>query len=270
MRTRGVLGASAMIVVGVLASGCDSSSAPGTGQVALLLTDSPIANVQSATVWISSVYLSGGANGSGPRYTLTTSPASYDLLSLQGGVTAALGTATIPTGTYSQLRFVVDSARLTLAGGLTFPGGSSSAMLTVPSGMQTGIKVTFENPVQITPGQTILVADFDVSQSFVLTGPAAAPTGALFKPVIHATVQNVAASIAGTVTPASSQAKVYAIFNSSGDTLATALADATSGAYKLWYLTPGAYTVTAVGSGLNASKSITLRAAEDTTGVDFP
>ncbi len=260
----------ATLAIGALAAGCSSSESPSTGQLSVALTDSPLADVQSATVWVSRVYLIGGGDTSGPQYTITSTPASYDLLSLQGGVTAALGTVTIPTGAYSQLRFVVDSARITLAGGLTFPGGSASATLTVPSGMQTGIKVVFDTPVQVTPGQTVLVADFDVSQSFVLTGPAGAPTGALFKPVIHATAENVAASIAGTVTPASAKAKLYAIFSSSGDTVATALADTVSGAYKLWFLPPGAYTVTAVGNGLNASKTLTLRAAEDTTGVDFP
>ncbi len=269
MRTRSFVGLLAAVALGAV-TGCKSSEAPGTGQLALLLSDSPIADVQAATVWISRVYLIGGSDSTGTQFTITSTPASYDLLSLQGGVTAELGNITIPTGSYEQLRLVVDSARITLAGGLTVPGGSASATLTVPSGMQTGIKVVFQNPVQITPGQTILVADFDVSQSFVLTGPPTAPTGAIFKPVIHATVQNTAASIAGTVTPPSSHAKLYAIFTSNGDTLATALADTTSGAYKLWFLPPGAYTVTAVGNGLNASKSITLRAAEDTTGVNFP
>jgi Domain of unknown function (DUF4382) len=270
MRTRGLRTVVAVVALGAVAAGCSSSVSPGTGQMQVVMTDSPIADVQSATVWVSRVYLIGGSDSGGTRYTITSTPASYDLLSLQGGVTAALGTVTIPTGSYSQLRFVVDSARITLAGGLTFPGGSASATLTVPSGMQTGIKVTFDSPVQVTPGQTVLVADFDVSRSFVLTGPPTAPTGAIFKPVIHATAENVAASIAGTVTPASAHAKLYAIFSTSGDTVATALADTTTGVYKLWYLAPGAYTVTAVGAGLNASKTLTLRDNEDTTGVNFP
>jgi hypothetical protein len=43
-----------------------------------------------------------------------------------------------------------------------------------------------------------------------------------------------------------------------------------SGAYKLWFLPPGAYTIAAVGTGLNGSKSVTLGAAQDRTGVNFP
>jgi hypothetical protein len=260
----------ATLILGTLAAGCSSSESPGTGQLSVVMTDSPIANVQSATVWVSRVYLIGGADSTGSQYTITSTPAQYDLLSLQGGVTAALGTTTIPVGDYTQMRLVVDSARITLAGGLLFSGGSASATVKVPSGMQTGIKVNFQGSVHVAPGQTILVVDFDASENFVFTGPAGAPTGVLFKPVLHATVENVAASIAGTVTPASAKAKLYAIFSANGDTVATALADTTTGAYKLWFLPPGAYTVTAVGTSLNVSKSLTLRAAQDTTGVNFP
>jgi Domain of unknown function (DUF4382) len=252
-----------------LAAGCSSSESPSTGQMSVVMTDSPIANVQSATVWVSKVYLIGGSDSTGTQYVITDTPAQYDLLQLQGGVTAALGTATIPTGSYSQLRMVVDSARLVLAGGLTFVGGADSATVMVPSGMQTGIKVNFQGPVQVTPGQTILVVDFNAAANFRLTGTALAPTGVLFTPVLNATVQNVAGSIAGTVTPASSKATVYAIYTSSGDTLGSALADTTTGAYKIWYLPPGAYTVSAAGSGLSATDTVTLNASQILTGVDF-
>ncbi len=259
------------LATAALAAGCNETAAPvGNGTVTALLTDAPVAGVKSATVWISKVYLIGGNDSSGARFVIDSTPHQYDLLSLQNGVTAALGTATIPAGTYAQMRFIVDSAQVVLDSGLTFADGSTTKAMKVPSGMQTGIKVVFEAPVQVTVGQTILVADFDVSQSFVFTGPPSGPFGVLFKPVIHATVQNVAASVAGTVTPASAKAKLYAIFSSNGDTVATALADTTSGAYALRFLPPGAYTITAVGTSLNVSKSLTLRAGEDTTGVNFP
>ncbi len=270
MRTLHLPATLVTLALGALAVGCSSTDSPGMGQMSIVMADAPIANVQSATVWVSRVYLIGGSDSTGARYTITSTPAQYDLLSLQGGVTAALGSASIPVGDYTQLRMVVDSARLTLAGGLLFAGGSASATVTVPSGMQTGIKVNFDGAVHVAAGQTILVVDFDASRNFVFTGPALAPTGLLFKPVLHATVENVAGSIAGTVTPASARAKVYAIFTSDNDTVATALADTTSGAYKLWFLPPGAYTVTAVGASLNISKTLTLRAAQDTIGVDFP
>lgn len=262
MRHSRILGLATVLAGAAALAGCDATG-PQLGTVNYLLTDAPGDSIASATVWISKVVLVGDSS----QYAVDTS-VSYDLLSLQNGVTALLGSTTVPVGTYEQLRLVVDSARVVLASGLTFANGDSAANLKVPSGMQTGIKVNFGGPIRVAPGQTDLVVDFDVSRSFVLTGPPTAPLGVIFKPVIHATVQNVAGSIAGTVTPAAAHAQVFAIAGS--DTVASALADTTSGAYTLWYLAPGTYTVAAAASGYTgATQSVTVGAAQAVTGVDF-
>lgn len=266
-RTRGVL---AIAAVALAVGGCSSSESSGTGQLAVRLTDAPGDFVQSATVWVSSLYLIGGTDTTSSRIVISSTPARYDLLALQGGVTAALGTATIPVGDYSQMRLVVDSARVTLKSPLTFVGGLSSAALQTPSGQQTGIKVNFSAPVHVAPGQTVLVVDFDVSRSFVFTGQASNPTGVIFKPVLHATVQDIAASVAGTVSPASAKAKLFAIVGT--DTVATAFADTTTGAYVLRYLDPrvSPFTVAATAAGyMTQTKTVPLRTAQDTTGVNF-
>src|SRR5258708_14755996 len=156
---------------------------PQLGPVSGRLTDAPNPGIGSAMVWRARVSPVGG----GAPVDISTTPAQYDLLSLQGGVTAALGNALIPVGDYEQLRLVVDSARITLAGSATFSDGSNTRTLQVPSGMQTGIKVTFGGPVHVAPGQTILVVDFDASRSFVFTGSGASPTGAPFNPVLQPT-----------------------------------------------------------------------------------
>ena len=268
-RTLITLGLAAMI-------GCsDSTGNAATGTVTIRLTDAPIDNVQSATIWVSKVYLVGSATDETSRVTISEAKAEYNLLALQNGVTASLGSAEIPVGTYGQLRLVVDSAKIVLKAPLTFADGTSQRTLVVPSGEQSGLKVNFALPVQVTAGQTVLVADFDVSRSFVLMGPRSAPTGAHFKPVIHSTVQNVAASIAGTVTPASSNAGLAAVSVATGDTVATALADVTTGAYKIWYLPPGTYTVlakgTAVASTFEALKAnVVVGASQNLTGVNLP
>lgn len=158
---------------------------PQMATVTFRIHDSP-ASFQSATVWVSKVQIVGGDSG---VFTVSTTPASYDLLALQNGVTALLGTTTIPAGTYEQLRLIVDSARVVLASGSTFANGDSTASLRVPSGMETGIKVNFAGGLTLPPGQSTLSVDFDVSQSFVLNGPPTGPFAVLFKPVIHATVQ---------------------------------------------------------------------------------
>lgn len=84
-------------------------------------------------------------------------------------------------------------------------------------------------------------------------------------------VPNAAASIAGTVTPASVRAKVYAVFALTTDTAEVATADTLTGAYKLVLLLPAAYTLSAVGSNnFYATKSVTVAAAQNLTGVNFP
>ena len=262
------------LLVGLAAVGltaaCSDSSSPATGQLSVRLTDAPGDQIQSATVWISRVYLIGGSDSTGARIDVSTTPGSYDLLALQGGVTALLGTVTIPVGDYSQMRLVVDSARVTLKSPLTFSDGSTSKTLQTPSAQQTGIKVNFDAPVHVAAGQTVLVVDFDVARNFVFTGPSTSPNGVLFKPVLHATVENIAASIAGTVSPASAKARLFAIVGT--DTVASADADTTTGAYVLRYLDPrvSPFTVAATATGYTTqTKTVPLRTAQDTTGVDF-
>ena len=224
------------VAAGLLA--CEGGAGPQMSHVFVRLTDAPAPELASAQVWISQVYLVGSDGTS--RFTIPISPSTeYDLLDFQGGVTALLGDITIPAGDYAQLRMIVDSALVTLKSSL-FSNGTDTVTLKVPSGPQTGIKVEFGGPVHIAPGQTDLVVDFDVSRSFVFQGPATGPYGASFKPVLHGVVQDIAGSISGTSTPAT--AVLFAI-NASNDRVASATADATSGAYKLMFLPPATYTV---------------------------
>ena len=260
-----------VVVAGVTACG-SGNTGPSAGEVTIFLSDAPVSGVDSATVWISNVYLIGGSDSSGSRYTISNSMRAFNLLNLQSGVTAALGTSSIPVGDYSQLRLVVDSARIVLDSGLTFADGSATKAVKVPSGTQSGIKVDFGGSVHVAPGQTILVVDFDVSRNFVFTGPPSAPTGVLFTPLLHATVQNVAGSIAGTASPAAAKGRLFAILSTTSgpDTVTTALADSITGAYKLWYLPPGSYTVADTAAGYVAAKqTVTVGPGQNITGVNF-
>jgi Domain of unknown function (DUF4382) len=246
--------------------GCadDSTSGNQVGTLTVRLADAPGEEIESAVIWTSGVSVVG-ADG---IQVISTDTATYDLLALQGGVTAALGSAEIPVGTYNQLRLMVDSAQVTLKSPITFTSGSPTASLKVPSGSESGLKVNLDS-VEVIPGETVLLVDFDVSRSFVFQGPPGGPKSASFKPVIHATVMNVAGSIAGTVQPIAARAGLFAIQGT--DTIATAAADTLTGAYVLRYLAPGTYSVLARATGYQDGivNGVLVGNSQDVTGVDF-
>jgi hypothetical protein len=174
------------------------------------------------------------------------------------------------------MRMVVDRAEVTLKPGITI-GGASTVSLQTPSAQRTGIKVNFSGPLHVAAGETILIVDFDVARNFVFQGPRGAPTGVSFKPVLHAVVDDIAASIAGTVGPAAAaavNAEVLAIVPLTGtdtDTVASAVADPTTGAYILRYLDPRvSHTVSVSATGYaTQTRTVTLQTAQNVTGVNF-
>jgi hypothetical protein len=251
------------------AAACNNDNGPsGTATLTVALTDAPSDDFESATIYISQVTVKG-SGVSDEDQIISSTKASYDLLTLQGGVTATLGSVQVPTGSYNQVRLLVDSARVVLKTGHTFADGSNTAKLTVPSGSETGLKVNFSPPIEVTSGETVLLVDFDVNQSFVFQGPRDHPNSVSFKPVLHATALDVAASISGHVTPVAAHATVYAIAGT--DTVQTAFADSDDGAYTLHSLAPGTYVVgaTATGYSIAVSTPKVLTNSQALTGVDL-
>lgn len=179
---------------------CDDATGPEEpARIQVLLTDAPSDMLDSAHVWISQVYVTGAGEeeaesvpdpdpvepetggpapaaaqeGEPGRVFLFDDPASprrYDLLELRDGVTADLtGEVEVDLTTYSGLRLVVDSARITLAEGYTFEDGSRQAAFKVPSGSQSGIKVKLNDILDADAGETLVVTvDFDVDRNFVI------------------------------------------------------------------------------------------------------
>ena len=94
------------------------------------------------------------------------------MLELQDGLASDLtGLIEIEAGLYQGLRPVVDSARVTLVEGLAFPDDTDSAILMVPSGSESGIKVMLDDAIEAAEGEsTILTVDFDVDRNFVIQG----------------------------------------------------------------------------------------------------
>ena len=178
------------LLVVALAAGlgaCHGAGGPQMSRVTAWLTDAPGTDmIESAQVAISTVYLVG-SDGTA-RDTLSTNAGVFDLLDLQNGLKAFLGTATIAAGDYEQLRLVVTGATIALKTGFTFSDGTATHDLKVPSGPQSGIKVNFGGPVHIAPPATTVTIDFPIDENFVFTGGSSSPNGVLFKPTLHGTV----------------------------------------------------------------------------------
>jgi hypothetical protein len=90
--------------------------------------------------------------------------------------------------TYRGLRFVVDSSRVTLAEGLTFEDGTRHAVLRIPSGGSSGIKVKIHDVLSVTEDETLVVTvDFDVNENFVIqtNNQTGEVRSVLFRPVLR-------------------------------------------------------------------------------------
>ena len=124
-------------------------------------------------------------------------------------------TATVPAGTYSQLRFVITDAYIEVENGdgttniyasspsyAGLPSGARVAgELQMPSLAQSGLKVDLPGgSIRIEGDQRILLVDFDVAQSF---GHAAGGSGRwVMHPVVHATEFVATGTLTATLRPA--------------------------------------------------------------------
>lgn len=174
------------LVMAFIALGCSSggggssASSPsgptsaGEGTATVLLTDSPFSDAKAVLVTFSEV---SAHKSEGPFITLPFSPASAsrtcDLKKLVGAQDV-LGTGPLPTGHYTQIRLVVQSATLyfdnpsigsACAPAIAAPAGAS-APLEIPSGE---IKLNREFDVTANNVTTITL-DFDGDRSINKTG----------------------------------------------------------------------------------------------------
>lgn len=284
------VGTTACLLLTLGLAACDDDGTTPEGEVTLqvLLTDAAAEYIAAAEVDIGAIELIGGPGGPVPL-TLDGTDGMVNLLELQNEVTMVLADIEIEAGTYSQLRLIVENASVTLEDGLEFNGGGTSQVLIVPSGAQTGIKLNLSavdgegGGLAITEDM-VLVVDFDVNQSFVLLGNPLTPAGVegvLFTPTLRVTVDDVSASIAGTVTTAVPDLDVSGMVveavPTEGTTLepfqsetATALVE-DDGTYAIYFLVPGEYTVSVdAGEGFTSEiVVVTVGAGEALADIDL-
>src|SRR5882672_8745059 len=221
----------ALVTMAVLAGACykDDTSGPG-GQkpmTQVLITDDPFPfdSVQSVEVYIVSIDVStqpdtGGSADSMTWVNVAAPHRQINLLTLQQGLTASLGTGELTADQYKAVRVVID---VDSSAGIRFANGS--------------------------PGVVIII-DFDVGRSFAYNQ--LNDRAFDFFPAVRAVNKAATGDIKGTVYRDSSSGAFGPVANATVSAwgggpsnwfiLSTGKTDAT-GHYRLAYLLPGAYIV---------------------------
>ena len=201
-------------VAGTAVACSDATSNATSGKITVLLTDAP-GDVKTAMVTISQIYMQGSADDASDRVILRDTPITTDLLTLANSTADLVKDATVPAGTYGQLRFVITGGYIEVENdnGSTsifasspdyagLPQGATVAgALQMPSFAQSGLKVNLPGgSVTIGSEQTILLVDFDVSQSY---GQEAGNAGKwVMSPVMTATELSFSGSLKVTLSKA--------------------------------------------------------------------
>ena len=172
-----VIAAVGLALVGAACSESSTGNAVN-GKITVLLTDAP-GDVKAAVVTISQIYLQ--SDDAGGRVILRDTPVTTDLLTLANSTSELVKDATVPAGTYGQLRFVVTGGYIEVDNGngtssifassptyAGLPAGATVAgPLQMPSYASSGLKVTLPSGgVTIAGEQKVVLVDFDVAQSF--------------------------------------------------------------------------------------------------------
>lgn len=170
----------------------------------------------------------------------------FNLLELQNGTTALLADATVPAGTYTQVRVIVVKGEISLVDGRTLP-------LTVPSGAQSGIKLRTEFEVE-DGSETTLLLHVDVTKAFQpipggQINDASAIRNFHFRPSLAMDVIDLgdAGSISGTVTTNDGVSDVplenATVSAMIGTTVVRSTSTEADGTYQLIGLLSGTYDV---------------------------
>jgi hypothetical protein len=166
----------AIILAMLAASGVScgtSEQALGTGTLKLYLSDAPIDAENVTGVYITIIEIQYHLDGQWITCEQFVGNQTYNLLELTGGNITLLGEFTLPTGNYTQIRFMLDIPEM--GSHKANPGcyiefaDNSTEPLFVPSGGETGYKAVgqFEVPIN---GTVEVTADFDVREAVVVAG----------------------------------------------------------------------------------------------------
>ena len=196
MTARSLVAAALATLLAACGSSTSSNPTLTTARMNVHLVDSPATDYWAVTLFVKSVEI---ASDSG-WITLGTDIGSVNLLNLQNGVfkTLALG-AELPPGHYGQMRLILGTPNtVTLADKVT------TVPLTVPSGMQTGVK--FPVSFDLQAGTTYDIFIDILANKSVFVHQAGRSSKYMLRPVVRAYDKMMTGSISGTLTNAGAAA----------------------------------------------------------------
>jgi hypothetical protein len=238
------------------ACGGGSGGGAGTGTLQVRMHDTAVEAADAVFVTIERVEVfRTDESGAEVKETLLDVPQQWDLLALQNGVEAVLGTESFPIGDYSSIRLVVaedskqdiesmpaeDLQNYIVVDGVAYP-------LVVPSGTQTGIKFNHQFSLSA-DAITTLTFDFDVRKSVHRRGTtdvySLRPTLRLVDTVVSGTVSGTVSTASGDPIPDGTVVSAQ----QGGVEVASAIVDVGTGAYQIGPLLEGTYDLVAIAPG---------------------
>ena len=173
-----------------------------TGHINLSITDAPIDGDNVDGVFITIASIEYHRNGQWELFEDFSGPETYNVMALDNGTNELLGALELPSGEYSQIRFILTAPDEGSGGNnpesyISFTDAENSPLF-VPSGAKSGYKVKAKNSFSVPAnGEISITIEFDLRKAVVLRGS----TGKyILKPVLRMVVEDQAGSIAGAIT----------------------------------------------------------------------
>lgn len=145
---------------------------PQTGTSRVLLTDGPfpfdrLARVDLYIVSVSASLSADTAAGSGGFVTLVTPNRRFDVLALQNGATAELGSLDLPTGAITAVRMVIDtdSSSITLKDGRVMNGANNGIHWQSSAGRPV-LNALIHEQIAVPDTGAVIVIDYDLGAAF--------------------------------------------------------------------------------------------------------
>jgi hypothetical protein len=165
-----------LILIALLLSGCArDAQQPSlqTGSSHVLLTDGPfpydrLARVDLYIVSVSASLSTDTAAGAGGGFvTLVTPNRRFDVLALQNGATAELGSLNLPTGAITAVRMVIDtdSSSITLRDGRVLTGANNGIHWQSSAGRPT-LNALIHEQIAVPDTGAVIVIDYDLGRAF--------------------------------------------------------------------------------------------------------